>query len=481
MNPTDEQLRPALELAFAVAVAGQRLKPAIPAPSPLKAFLKFQKLPASALPVVRKVVDEDDEFRARVAAVAEWELIGELPTVWLTRSEGWADQVRTLADEASDESAATGPSADTGPAKRKRLAAEHAARKARAELSAAREEAERERARRRAAERVAAEASQQVEDLERQLGLARGSAERAKERSANSAADAERAHEKNRALLDRIRDLERILDEALIARTDAETRADDLERTVRTLNDLATTAPSSPADSAVPAPSPRGLDQAAGALSTTAGALRDLAAALDATSGALRPRLESDESPNRLDDGLRHWADAVQGTRPLRPGQPGAVRRSEPRRDRRAALPMPGGVFEDSVEGADHLLRQTGAMVIVDGYNVAKLGWPNLTLEHQRDAAVSALEDLTRRAGTRIVVIFDGSDVVRSVRRRSLVRVRFSTPGETADDAIRRLVDDLDPGVAVVVVTNDQEIVRDVRRAGANVVSSDHLLTVAKR
>ena len=54
-----------------------------------------------------------------------------------------------------------------------------------------------------------------------------------------------------------------------------------------------------------------------------------------------------------------------------------------------------------------------------------------------------------------------------------MIRVVYSPVGVTADDVIRSEVDRLPHDRAVVVVTNDRAIVRDVRAAGANVVPSN--------
>ncbi len=124
----------------------------------------------------------------------------------------------------------------------------------------------------------------------------------------------------------------------------------------------------------------------------------------------------------------------------------------------------------------------SGALVLVDGYNVAKLGWPALDLAEQRERALDAADDLARRFGTEMAVVFDGSDVIgaHSTRRR-LVRVRYSPAGVTADDVIRAEVGTTDTSRAVVVVTNDGAVRRDVAAAGANTVSSDAFLDVALR
>jgi predicted RNA-binding protein with PIN domain len=92
------------------------------------------------------------------------------------------------------------------------------------------------------------------------------------------------------------------------------------------------------------------------------------------------------------------------------------------------------------------------------------------------------VDDMACRHGTDVRVVFDGADVgpVRTKPRRR-VAVRFSPPSVLADDVIREIVAAHPAEEAIVVVTNDQEIVRDVRSAGANVVTSGGLLTVARR
>ena len=152
------------------------------------------------------------------------------------------------------------------------------------------------------------------------------------------------------------------------------------------------------------------------------------------------------------------------------------------RRARRAPLAIPGGLYGHSEAAAEHLLRVEGVTVLVDGYNVAKLGWPSLPLEAQRAAAVTASEALAKRWGTMIHLVFDGADVVGAhTRARRLVRVSFSAQGVLADDVLRAEVAALDPERPVVVVTNDQAVISDVRAAGANTIASDTFLALARR
>ena len=146
-----------------------------------------------------------------------------------------------------------------------------------------------------------------------------------------------------------------------------------------------------------------------------------------------------------------------------------------PKTVKRQPLALPGGVLGDSQAAGEYLLR-SGASILVDGYNVAKLMWPKLDLEGQRVVLLDAIENLTRRFGSDITVVFDGADVVGAVADgRRIVRVMYSPGGVIADDVIRDEVQRLPAMRAVVVATNDQEIVRDVRAMGANTMTSDQL------
>ncbi len=152
----------------------------------------------------------------------------------------------------------------------------------------------------------------------------------------------------------------------------------------------------------------------------------------------------------------------------------------DPKPVNRKALALPGGVMGDSSAAGEYLLR-SGASILVDGYNVAKLAWPQLDLAGQRVVLLDAIENLTRRFGSDITVVFDGADLVGAAADgRRIVRVVFSPAEVTADDVIRDEVRRLPVSRPVVVVTNDQEIVRDVRSMGANTMTSDQLLVLMR-
>ncbi|MFB9433412.1 NYN domain-containing protein [Streptoalloteichus tenebrarius] len=125
----------------------------------------------------------------------------------------------------------------------------------------------------------------------------------------------------------------------------------------------------------------------------------------------------------------------------------------------------------------DRLLALPSVHLVVDGYNVTKTGYPELTLADQRDRLVNQLAALAARTGAEVTVVFDGAGVVAvpSASPRG-VRVLFSDPGVLADDVIRALVTAEPEGRPVVVVTSDRAVADSVRRRGAHPVPSSVLL-----
>ena len=122
-----------------------------------------------------------------------------------------------------------------------------------------------------------------------------------------------------------------------------------------------------------------------------------------------------------------------------------------------------------------------GVIVVVDGYNVAKTGWPALDLETERERVVATVEDLVRREGTRVRVVFDGADEPGGSRARRLVHVQFSSAASSADDAIRDTVSALPASQSVVVVTSDKALAASVRAMGANTIGSQQFLDAVSR
>jgi len=148
-----------------------------------------------------------------------------------------------------------------------------------------------------------------------------------------------------------------------------------------------------------------------------------------------------------------------------------------------APVPVPGGSRGRSADDPallDELLRLPGAHLVVDGYNVTKTAWPQLTLEEQRRRLVDALALLASRYGAEVTCCFDGRTGQGAAPQPRGVRVLFSQ-GEIADDLIRRIVRAEPPGRVVVVVTGDRAVAGDVQRSGARPIPSTTLLARLQR
>ena len=125
----------------------------------------------------------------------------------------------------------------------------------------------------------------------------------------------------------------------------------------------------------------------------------------------------------------------------------------------------------------ERLLALPSVHLVVDGYNVTKTGYPELSLSDQRDRLIRQLAALAARTSAEVTLVFDGAGVVAvpTTSPRG-VRVLFSDPGVLADDVIRALVTAEPEGRPVVVVTSDRAVADSVRRRGAHPVPSAVLL-----
>ncbi|WP_436495687.1 NYN domain-containing protein [Actinokineospora sp. HUAS TT18] len=125
----------------------------------------------------------------------------------------------------------------------------------------------------------------------------------------------------------------------------------------------------------------------------------------------------------------------------------------------------------------DRLLALPSVHLVVDGYNVTKTGYAELSLADQRDRLVRQLASLAARTSAEVTLVFDGAGVVAvPVAAPRGVRVLFSDPGVLADDVIKALVTAEPEGRPVVVVTSDRAVADAVRRRGAHPVPSAVLL-----
>ncbi|HQZ33716.1 MAG TPA: NYN domain-containing protein [Ilumatobacteraceae bacterium] len=397
---SDSSLQSALEFAVGIAAAGSKIRPPLPFPKGLKPYLRFQRLPPTALAKVREAVEADSVFLGRLGSVATDELLDEVGMLWLARPDGW--QVTAAEIVAKATNAPLDDAAELRREQRRRDAAEASAIRSRLEVAAVREQLEAERSARTAADVELAEAREELAALRRrEAELQRGVKKRA--RGADSAA-------------------------ALAGSIEAELAA----------------------------------------------ARAELQAVVAARDAALADRVAVHGEPVGDIERVRALlTEALALTR----GPSASTRRR-----RRNPIALPGGVYGNSEAAGEHLLRTADVVILVDGYNVAKLGWPALSLDRQREVCIEAAENLARRWGCLIHIVFDGASVVGAASRvRRLVRVSFSPEGVIADDVLRAEVAALDLDRPVVVVTNDKAVIADVRAAGANIVASDTFLALARR
>lgn len=142
-----------------------------------------------------------------------------------------------------------------------------------------------------------------------------------------------------------------------------------------------------------------------------------------------------------------------------------------------AQAPSSRGLDVDDPARLAQLLALPKAHLIVDGYNVTKRGFAEMSLEQQRNRLVAALGLLSTQTGAEVTVAFDGAERVHGLPPAPRgVRVLFSRKGETADELIRRLVRAEPGGRPIVVVSSDREVAEGVKRHGAYPMSSDSLL-----
>ncbi len=408
----DDMLVAALELAVVVAQVGLRAVPPLEPPVSLKPFLRFtHKVPRPALRVARKVLDTDEAYRQRVCLVATEELIGAGGMLFVTRPEGWEEQLADLRQQ--DDTGQTEAAEVSNRKLDKKLAgleaardkAEKAHRQAKDDLSIARSALQDERRQR----------AQLAKDVARLDGLV-------------AAKEAELTH--LRELLT-ARDSENATLQAIVQRITGER------------------------DRAVQESIGRGRIQ-----DTIATALRSLDdvrdALLDFGSKAPDEPKPEPRRPTPSKSTRARWVDA--GNRPSSGRQPTA---------------LPPAVFDDSNEAARHLLKVPGMVVLVDGYNVAKFKWPEVSASELRMRLVSSLGAVATKTGSNMHIIFDGiGEGTSAIAGSGRVRVTFTKEGEEADDLILTLVAQLPISQPVMVVSSDKRVQDGARSLGANVVTT---------
>ncbi|HET9689919.1 MAG TPA: NYN domain-containing protein [Acidimicrobiales bacterium] len=459
-------LREALEAVWRKVRTEAAATPPVEAPRAMRPLLTMTRLRgAKAFETVRRAVDADDDLRQRAARAADGASMSRASWLWLARPEGWqAELVALAADRAPREPAA----GDDRRLQRRLEAAEAARDRADAERAAALAQLDARTADLRAERRRAEAAEAAVAGAERAAELARRAAHAAEEVAASA--------ERRAALADERRQQAEAACDALLA--EAHRLQAQLHRATQR-----------------GAEAGHALDTALAGRAATGAAVADAAAAARALGDALARAATSlvQQLPGPLDRAGAPAPAAAAGppstgagvVAPL-PGPPAGRPGARPAgRRRRTPVPVPRGVFDDTVEWADRLVRTRGALLLVDGYNVTLQSWPGTTLPEQRRTLVDALGELRARTGVDVHVIFDGhpAEVMPPVpsRPRSLVRTGFSPAGEDADEVLIDLVERADPARPVVVATDDNRVRGLVAERGANVVSVHQLLGLLGR
>ena len=429
-------VRAGLELAFEVARLGSMATPPVAAPRSLQPFLRFARLPDRALAPVRRALD-DEEFRARVAAVAAVpgaaEQLDPASTLFLTRPDGWAEELATLTEVARAAAAAHGEARADKAAIRRAERAEAAARRAAEGVERARQDAAR-------LEAAVADERRLRKAAEQERSAAQRAAAAAEDRAGTATAEVAELRERVASMT---------VERDLLAARLAGTRS---------------------AMPAFPDPAPAAAAVAA-ARSAADGLIAALGRALDEASAALvvpvpRPPPVETRSPAS--------------------GETAAPAEPRARSTGRRPLPIPPAIFDDSPEAAAHLVRAPGALLLVDGYNAAMTIWPGVDVTEMRLRLIDALGELAARTGVRAHVVFDGAELFGGTpspasHRTGLVRVSFSAPDVEADDVILELVGTLPAARPVLVASSDRRVQDGARRLGANVISSAQLAAVLGR
>jgi predicted RNA-binding protein with PIN domain len=501
-----------------VARRGLSDDPPVPPPAGLRRYLGFTRLPTTVLQAIARVVEGDDEFRARVARQVGEADVGRAGWLWLNRPDGYLDELRKLEDEAEAVAAAEADDREERDARRRLAAAQSAADRAMATSRAQAEEIDELRAELLGERSRLADVAARLAEVDDELDRVRGERVRAvRQLKEVEARLAERTVELKQ-LKAQLRDVEAEPDRAgssppppgtgavsakdgpagglAVAHGGSEGRSVDVGEP--------TTPPAPPAAmvAAQPSPAPRApdapgptlpaavppIDPAAltRALRSAARGAAELAAALGEIEGVVAALGSDGGAP--VPASLSPTGDLVDGSEPSRApariGEVGEHLAGEPAPSRREPLPLPGGLLDDSVEVVEHLLRAPGLLLLVDGYNVTMTGWPELPVGEQRRRLLGALGETAARTGTEVEVVFDGADVEPLSpphQVRQMVRVRFSPPHVEADDVLLELLEQLPVARPVAVASSDNRVRDGARRLGANLLHAHQLAALLRR
>jgi predicted RNA-binding protein with PIN domain len=414
------RLRQALEAAIRVAREGEDADPVEPAPSRLRRYLTLdaRRLPANALSAVRRVLEDDSEFRRRVIDGTSEEEVGEAGWLWLTRPDGADERLKELTDEAERRERDRAERKVARSLERELATSEEARRRADAEVAKQKERARTARAGLDAERTRRREAEREVAALRRELARAEETTAAAEVRLAAAAAD--------------------------LARLEAE-RDDALSR-------LAEAGP------AAPPPPPVDLDGLAEALADATAALARAATLLDFP----RSVTPTSRKARREGDKTRVGELRPEKRKPVK--LPGAV--------------LDDGVeaAEYLVRVANVLLLVDGYNIS----NALSPGQPLVDQRTRLVDALRELQSRTG-AAVEVVFDGAGVTEPGGLGGRGGVHVRFSPAGVEADDVLIDVIASQPASRPVVLATSDRELRDRARRQGANLLGARQLLAVMRR
>ena len=109
----------------------------MPVPNELRSFYGKPRIPTGALGRLRRAIEADDLFRQRIGAGALPDLVDDVGRLWLQRPSNWVADAEALIRRAASESEAADTASALKRSERRRVAAEEAAVRSVAESHAA--------------------------------------------------------------------------------------------------------------------------------------------------------------------------------------------------------------------------------------------------------------------------------------------------------------------------------------------------------
>ena len=189
LSQRETLVKQALEIALFVAARAEEYDPPVEPPRYLLPFSNFRKPVKRALSAAYRALEEDDEFRRRVAEDLDVEDVGRASWLFLHRPDGWDDELAAIEGDLQERHGEAKQAVEEQRAARRLRDVEADLERVRAELSDARAALAREREQRSAAVSNETSLRAEVERSERARGEAESRAQAAEAARAKAEAD----------------------------------------------------------------------------------------------------------------------------------------------------------------------------------------------------------------------------------------------------------------------------------------------------